>query len=302
MKWHKLGCVYTPTPVHPLLQSHVSNPLPIWLDGDVYRVFYSGRDAQKRSSVGYVDFNVVTRKVEYVHAAPVFAYGSDGSYYSHGISIGGCYAVDKTTYMLFMGWQTRADGTWRGDIGRLIVSADLGTLTLADETPLIGINPTDPVSLSYPWVIGDVEHGYRMWYGSTHTWDGGNGEMIHPIHQATSVDGEHWDYQGLAVPFARGVAQAFSRPVVLANNTGGYDMWFSYRSGTGQKYRIGYASSDDGVAWRLQLDEVGIDVSDAGWDSDMIEYPYVLDHKGVRYMLYNGNGYGASGFGLAVCD
>jgi hypothetical protein len=88
----------------------------------------------------------------------------------------------------------------------------------------------------------------------------------------------------------------------VGNDRDGYDMWFSYRSGTGQTYRIGYASSEDGVAWRLRLDEVGIDVSDTGWDSDMIEYPYVLDHKGVRYMLYNGNGYGASGLGLAICD
>jgi hypothetical protein len=26
----------------------------------------------------------------------------------------------------------------------------------------------------------------------------------------------------------------------------------------------------------------------------------VFDHKGERYMLYNGNGYGQTGFGLAV--
>jgi hypothetical protein len=122
------------------------------------------------------------------------------------------------------------------------------------------------------------------------------------FHQATFRDDEHWRFHGLAVPFAPGVAQVFSRPVVFANNAGGYDMWFSYLSGTGQKYRIGYASSDDGVSWRLRLDEVGIDVSHEGWDSDMIEYPYVLDHKGVRYMLYNGNGYGASGFGVAICE
>jgi hypothetical protein len=302
MKWRKLGCVYTPTPLHPLLQSHVTNPLPVWLTDDVYRVFYSGRDAQKRSSVGYIDLDIVTQKVVAVHAQPVFTYGPVGSYYAAGLSIGGCYTVGDTRYMLFMGWQNPPDGRWRGDIGRLIVSADLHTLTLADETPLIGVNPTDPVSLSYPWVLGDVANGYRMWYGSTHTWDGGNGEMIHAIHHATSCDGEHWDYHGLAVPFARGIAQAFSRPTVVGNDRDGYDMWFSYRSGTGQTYRIGYASSEDGVSWRLRLDEVGIDVSDTGWDSDMIEYPYVLDHKGVKYMLYNGNGYGASGLGLAICE
>ena len=32
----------------------------------------------------------------------------------------------------------------------------------------------------------------------------------------------------------------------------------------------------------------------------MIEYPFVFDHKGQRFMLYNGNGYGKTGFGMAV--
>jgi hypothetical protein len=31
----------------------------------------------------------------------------------------------------------------------------------------------------------------------------------------------------------------------------------------------------------------------------MIAYPAVFDLGGRRYMLYNGNGFGATGFGLA---
>jgi hypothetical protein len=76
-------------------------------------------------------------------------------------------------------------------------------------------------------------------------------------------------------------------------------MWFSYRSGTGQPYRIGYARSGDGKKWTLALPDTGIDVSAQGWDSEMIEYPFVLDHRDRRYMLYNGNGYGKTGFGIS---
>ncbi len=32
----------------------------------------------------------------------------------------------------------------------------------------------------------------------------------------------------------------------------------------------------------------------------MIEYAHVFDHAGTRYMLYNGNGYGKTGVGLAT--
>jgi hypothetical protein len=46
----------------------------------------------------------------------------------------------------------------------------------------------------------------------------------------------------------------------------------------------------------------GIDVSESGWDCQMICYPFVFDHEGERYMLYNGNDYGRTGIGLAVLE
>ena len=32
---------------------------------------------------------------------------------------------------------------------------------------------------------------------------------------------------------------------------------------------------------------VGIDVSDRGWDSEMIEYAFIFSHKNVDFMIYN---------------
>ena len=74
-------------------------------------------------------------------------------------------------------------------------------------------------------------------------------------------------------------------------------MWYSYR---GEKYRIGYAESEDGIVWTRKDNESGIGVSSEGWDSEMIDYPVVFKHKDDVYMLYCGNGYGKTGFGLAV--
>lgn len=300
MTWTKLGLVYSPRSVHPKLLTHAANPLPIHLDGDVYRVFFSGRDSESRSSVGYCDVDIEQRKVLYVHDGPAFQHGAPGSFYERGVSIGNCYVAGGRTYMLFMGWQQPPGGHWRGDIGRLIVGPDL-SLSLDGDTAFLRSNSADPLSLSYPWVM-PAGHGYAMWYGSTLTWDEGNGEMVHVINHATSEDGHHFERMGLAVPFQAGVAQAFSRPTVAGSESDGYDMWFSYRSGTGQTYRIGYARKDPGADWELRLSETGLDVSVSGWDSEMIEYPFVFDHKGERYMLYNGNGFGRSGFGLAVLE
>lgn len=298
MQWRKLGQLFEAPAVHPKLLSHAANPLPVHVAGARYRVFYSGRDAQNRSSVGWVDIDLDRMAVVEVCDRPAFEFGPEGSFYSHGVSIGNCYEAGGRRYMLFMGWQQPPGGHWRGDIGRLVVGADL-SLRLDGDQPFIGASALDPVSLSYPWVERDGA-GWRMWYGSTVAWDTGGGEMLHVINQATSADGDTWQREGLAVPFGLGLAQAFSRPTVLADGAGGWDMWFSYRNGLGTKYRIGRASSSDGLGWRLRLQETGIDVSPSGWDSEMIEYPYVFRHGQACYMLYNGNGYGRTGFGIAV--
>ena len=78
-------------------------------------------------------------------------------------------------------------------------------------------------------------------------------------------------------------------------------MWYCYAIGHGG-YRIGYAESDDGIKWERMDDIAGLDVSPIGWDSEMVAYPYVFKHRGKKYMLYNGNGYGRTGFGLAVWE
>ena len=299
-KWKKLGLLYCPSGStrHPKLLSHAANPLPVLIDEDVYRVFFSGRDVDNRSSVGAVDIDVVKRKIIHEHSQPFFENGPKSSFFSDGVSIGNCYQVDGVNYMLFMGWQTTHGEHWRGFIGRLVVRPDL-TLELDSDTPFLSTDEVDPISLSYPWVIENKGGGFSMWYGSTITWDAGNDEMLHVINYASSADGHHWVREGLAIPYELGIAQAFSRPTVARDDQGGYAMWFSYRSGRGEKYRIGYAISKDGRKWELELDKAGISVSLTGWDSEMIEYPFVFDHKGQRYMMYNGNDYGRSGFGLA---
>jgi hypothetical protein len=301
--WKKLGQLYVPSESgqHPKLNSHAANPLPVHMAGDVYRIFFSGRDDQNRSSVGAVDVDIVQRKVITEHHLPFFEHGPVGSFYSDGVSIGNCYEANGIRYMLFMGWQNPPSGHWRGDIGRLIVTPEL-SLQLEEKQPLMGIDSTDPISLSYPWVEPRSMGGFDMWYGSTLSWDTGNGEMLHVIQHAASSNGQVWNRNGLAIPYQLGRAQAFSRPTVIQISNGSYEMWFSYRSGSGEKYRIGYAVSADGQDWTLDLDQAGITISENGWDSEMIEYPYVFDHSGNRYMLYNGNGFGKTGFGLAVLE
>jgi hypothetical protein len=91
---------------------------------------------------------------------------------------------------------------------------------------------------------------------------------------------------------------AFGRPCVVRDDQlGRYRMWYSVR---GDTYRLGYAESRDGIRWRRCDDRAGLPLSASGWDSEMITYPVVFRDRGTFKMLYNGNGYGRSGIGLAT--
>ena len=46
----------------------------------------------------------------------------------------------------------------------------------------------------------------------------------------------------------------------------------------------------------------GLDVSDEGWDSEMVSYPHLFELDGRVHMLYLGNQVGRGGFGLATLE
>ena len=302
LNWRKLGLVYSLPKggLHENMRTHTANPLPVHLEGNLYRIFFNARDSRNRSSVGAVDFDLINRKVVCEHKTPFFNAGPKGSFYEDGLSIGCCYEAGNGQRLIpFMGWRNPTDRHWYGEVGCLILN-DNATLSLESEMPLLALDDEDPVSISYPWVIQRFSGAYRMYYGSTVTWDAGNGEMLHTIKSASSSDGLTWRKEGLAVPYEVGVAQAFSRPTVLEIASGRLLMWYSCRSGTGEAYRIGCAESADGETWKRVSS--GIDVSAEGWDSEMVEYPCVFRHEEKYYLLYNGNGYGKTGIGLAVLE
>ena len=75
-----------------------------------------------------------------------------------------------------------------------------------------------------------------------------------------------------------------------------WHMWYSYR---GDRYRIGYAQSRDGLDWTRMDHEGGLWPQGTAWESEMVEYGHVFTHRDELYMVYNGNGYGLTGLGVA---
>jgi hypothetical protein len=175
----------------------------------------------------------------------------------------------------------------------LAVGDSLDAFEKYNGTPIIDRNPLDPISVSYPWVIKEDDR-WRMWYGSMDSWATEEFEMQHFFSHAYSNDGKNWHPTGrISMPRTH-QEYAFTRPCVLKDGDI-YKMWFTVR---GKEYVIGYAESADGFEWRRG--ENALVGSGEGWDSDSASYASIFDHDGSRYMLYAGNKYGKTGFGIAV--
>jgi hypothetical protein len=206
-------------------------------------------------------------------------------------ALAGC----STTAVYYTGWSLAVTVPWKNTIG-LAISEAGAPFERYSAFPVVGLDEHDPFSLSYPWVIQD-EGKYRMWYGSNLGWGEDLEEIPHVIKYAESSDGIHWEkMDGVALDASGSGNPAACRPCVV-RDPDRYEMWLSAR---GSKYRIYCSTSQDGRTWDQPVRDDGIDVSVDGWDSDMVEYACVFDHGERRFLLYSGDGYGRTGFGLAV--
>jgi len=71
-----------------------------------------------------------------------------------------------------------------------------------------------------------------------------------------------------------------------------------FRGGRGN-YRLGYSESANGTDWERKDGSLGPEVATGNWEKEMQHYPFVIDVACKRYMFYNGNGFGRSGYGIA---
>ena len=279
--------------------THAANPVAEHLDGNVFRVYFSCRDAQQRSHITCADIELQPPfRVVGIAEEPLLAPGEVGTFDDSGVSLSCIKQINGKKYLYYLGWNLGVTVPWRNSIGLAIYDPATSTFQRFSQAPLLDRHDVDPFSISYPFVLED-EGVFRMWYGSNLRWGKEQKDMAHLIKYAESDDALHWRRNGIiALQFKNDGEYAMSRPCVIKED-GVYKMWYSYR---GHSYRIGYAESTDGIEWVRKDEEVGIDVSESGWDSEMVEYPFVFDHDGKRFMLYNGNEYGRTGIGLAVLD
>jgi predicted GH43/DUF377 family glycosyl hydrolase len=298
--WRKLGLVFCPSGQRDWLKSHASVPIAEHIGGDLFKIYFSSRDAANRSFTGYIVMDINRpRDVINISPDPVLAPGDLGEFDDSGAMASWLTTYKGRKFLYYIGWNLGVTVPFRNSIGVAVDQPD-GSFRRLFPGPVVDRTMHEPHFCASCCVLpGD--DCWRMWYLSCTGWRLRNGKPEHCYHikYAESDDGLTWRRdRAVAIDYSDDQEYAISRPSVMKDSDC-WRMWYSYR---GERYRIGYAESQDGKRWRRMDQHAGIDVSDEGWDSEMIQYPFVFDHKGQRYMLYNGNDYGRTGFGIAVME
>lgn len=285
--------------------SHASHPCAIHLKDDLFVIAFTRRDRRQRSHI-FLSYATVSGGQVVLEGSPKLGllpgepccFDCDGA-----ISV--CFVKHKRAiYLYYVGWQNLPENLWICDTGRAVLDPEQLTLTREFLGPVLGRDKTNPLfAAATAFHVSDDL--WQTWYNSGIRWEktAHGWKHYYGIHYAHSTNGVNWTCEpGMCLPFADEYEYAFGRPsVIRIEDT--YFMWYAHRATrTIDTYRIGFASSVDGRHWDRNDALAGIDVSASGWDSEMICYPCVFEHKGLMYMLYNGNDYGKTGFGLAVLE
>lgn len=314
-RWKKRGRVFNPADVtgRPWLKEFAQAPCVLPFD-DYIRVYFSCRppadaNGQYTSFSAFVDLDRRDpMRILRVADRPILALGETGTFDEFGTYPVSVIEHEGELRAYYGGWTRCESVPFNVAIG-LATSRDGGaTFTRAGPGPVLSYSADEPFVLSGPKVRRFGGKWY-LWYIAGRKWIVAQGrpEPVYKIRMAVSDDGIAWKKLGRdLVPSRVEEDEAQASPDVFYAN-GRYHMFFCHRysadyRGRDKGYRIGYAHSTDLENWVRDDSRAGIDVSEEGWDSEMISYPHVFALDGRTYMFYLGNQVGRHGFGMAELE
>lgn len=304
MKWNKQGLIYAPDGSLSWAKKYAFPPVPFFIADDVLRIYLAFCDENMVGRAAYVDVSPEDpKKILKISPNPILDIGQPGAFDENGLLPTTVLKVGDEIWMYYVGYQLGMKVRYYQFQG-LAVSRDGGeTFERRLKVPVIDRSDAEMLNRTSAHVRHDGEK-FQMWYvgGSDWTMSGDKYLPVYNIKYLESPDGVNWGDEGaVAIDFKDADEHALGKPFII-HAEGKFRMFFSSRTYSKKAYRIGYAESDDCLRWTRKDAEVGIDVSESGWDSQSISYASVIQYKDRYYMFYNGNNLGETGFGYAILE
>ena len=302
MRWRKLGLLYMPDGKQWWARSHAMAASPLWISEDVLRLYVSHVDENTVGRVGYIDVGAAdpTRVIAKAEN-PILDVGEPGAFDDNGVVCTCVVPVEGQLRMYYGGFQLQTKIPYTMFSGMAVSETIDGPFHRIARGPILDRVEGEFFFRTAPFVL--QENGrWRMWYIGGDSWIKAEKKTFpsYSMRYVESDDGIFWSARSVeCLALNRPDEIGLGRPFVVRDGAL-YHMWYSIRKISG--YRVGYATSLDGLQWTRRDDEAGIDRSDSGWDSEMICYTAIVPVKDNWLMFYNGNGYGQSGVGVAQLD
>lgn len=302
MRWLKQGLIYKPDGKSVWARNSALTPTPILLNDEIIRVFAGFRDEQGISRIGYVDLDAANpAHIISVSKEPVLDIGSPGNFDDNGIILGDVVKHGTELWMYFVGFQHVEKVKFLAFSG-LAISQDNGnSFNRLRQTPILDRSDEGLFIRAIHSV--HIDQGiWRVWYAAGSGWTYIDNKPYPNYHicYLESGDGITFNDTGKVCIQPTGNEYRIGRPRVYRFGAQ-YRMF--YTKGTILRdYLPGYAESDDINNWVRNDAEIGIGLSDSGWDSRTLCYPSLLRYRDITYLFYNGNNMGAEGFGYAILD
>jgi len=310
-KWHKKGKIFDPSNRMDWMKSQAQNPYVIERDRYI-RVYFNCRGEKNKegkniSYPGFVDldkndfFNILK-----ISDKPILQLGSKGSFDEFGVMAGSVYHMGDEIYLYYCGWTRMISVPYNWAIG-LAKSSDGGvTFSRIGNGPIIGPTYKEPYLQAGCSAIIKIKSLFHLWYTSGIKWidTGSKLESVYRIMHATSDDGINWKREGQPIIESILEDEAQASPSVI-NINDKWHMVFCYRYSVNFRnkergYRLGYAWSTDLKVWHRDDLSLGFEISNSGWDSEMVCYPHICKIDDIIYLFYCGNNFGHDGFGYAM--
>ncbi len=303
-KWKKLGLAFDAktSANHTWFANSALTPTPFRLSEEVIRVFAGFRDAGGVSRIGWVDVLADDPlRVLAVSKDPVLDVGAGGCFDDNGVILGDVVSGPEGIYMFYVGFQMVAKAKFLAFSG-VALSIDGGNqFCRLSEAPILDRAPGQTT-------IGAIhtaryENGvWMLWFAAGDGWEIIGGKPYPQYHIRYVEAKDLLDISRASVECLRpiGLEYRIGRPRVY--RVGGRYMMYTTKGTTDGQYFPTVAYSEDGVHWKRHDEELGIGLSGSGWDSQVLCYPALIQHKDRILMFYNGNSMGEDGFGVAVTE
>lgn len=302
MNWEKLGLVLPADKIGESRPTRVMVPTPFLLDEDTIRVFVTVCDEDNVGRPYYVDLNARDpTHVLSVSPHPVMDVGASQSFDEHGIVAAQVLrARDGRLLLYYSGFQRFTDVRYKIFTG-LAISDNCGEsfVRVLDE-PILGISEHETMFRCAPFVI-ESDNGFSMWYVAGSSWETVRGKRVprYSLRYVESADGVDWPAEGRPCMELQDDEHGFGRPWIRLDEQGTYHLYYSIRVCSLAAYRLGYASSRDGLNWLREDAEMGLSPTPGSFDANGMSYSAVIEAHGSTYCFYNGDDFGKEGFALA---